>query len=103
MLLNNKQLRGFDAIKRLPSSSAQFPLLLAEAEQKISGQSPKKCLLLNLSANGIPDFVAISLQLFVEFFCPFPGVVKVTHMSGLRGLFVWKQKATTEALDTYSA
>lgn len=25
------------------------------------------------------------------------------HMSGLRGLFVWKQKATTDAPDTHSA
>jgi hypothetical protein len=103
MLLNNKQLRGFDAIKRLPSSAAQPSLFLAKTEQQISRQRFKNGFLLHLTAKVGPDFVAMDLQGFAELLRPFRGVVKVTHMSGLRGLFVWKPKATTDAPDTYIA
>jgi hypothetical protein len=103
MLLNKVKLGREKALKRLPVSGVLLSVLLAKAEEQVS----RVGLVNTLSEVPVSDATPL-WKCFVDHgfksISPFVRVVnfvhREAHMSGLRGLLVWKQKATTDAPDT---
>ncbi|WP_150796633.1 hypothetical protein [Pseudomonas fluorescens] len=106
MLLNEVELGGDKPIKGLPVSGVLLPVLLAKTEEQVSGVG----LVSSLSVVPVGDAGSLwkcFVNHGVNAISPFALVVnflrREAHMSGLRGLFVWKPEATTDAPDSYTA
>lgn len=103
MFLDKAELRRDKPLKGLPVSCVLLPVLLTKAEEQVS----RIGLVSGLPKVPVRDdgslwkrfvnhcFKAIPPFTFVVNF-----LLREAHMSGLLGLFVWKQKATTDAPDT---
>jgi hypothetical protein len=102
MLLNKVELSRDESLKGLPVSGVLLPVFLAEAEKQISREN----LIRRLSNRFVGNRRALWKHLVdrsLNALHPLSLVVHMIHMSGLLGLFVWKQKAITDAPDTYTA
>jgi hypothetical protein len=106
MLLNEVELGWDKSIKGLPMSGVLQPVLLAKTEEQVSGVG----LVSSLPVVPVGDSGSLwkcFVNRGVNAVSPFALVVsflrREAHMSGLRGLFVWKPKAITEAPDTHNA
>ncbi|WP_300727365.1 hypothetical protein [Pseudomonas sp.] len=103
MLLNEVELGWDKTLKTLPVSGVLLPVFLAKAEEQVGG----KCLVNSCPVILIADCTSFwnrFANYLVKAILPFDPVVNsllcVAHMSGLPGLFVWKQKAITDVPDT---
>ncbi|MNY41124.1 hypothetical protein D3C86_1759120 [compost metagenome] len=103
MLLNKVKLGGLNPIKCLPWGCMNGSLIFAKAEKKVAGKCLDEAGLLHFSRELRPDRISLGMDRSVKSARPFVVVVNVSHLSGLRSLFVWKQKATTEIPDTFTA
>jgi len=99
MLLNKKQLSRDKPLKGLPVSGVLLPVFLTKAEKQVSRES----LIHRISSCFVGNRHPLWKHLVdrgTNAIHPLNRVIHITHMSGLPGLFVWKQKATTDAPDT---
>ncbi|MDP9528524.1 hypothetical protein [Pseudomonas protegens] len=103
MLLNKEELSRDYPLKSLPVSGELLPVLLAKTEEQVSRIDLVSGVLVVLVGDAAPLWKRLFNRV-VKAISPFALVVsflrREAHMSGLPGLLVWKQKATTEAPDT---
>ena len=103
MFLNEVELGRDKTLKGLPVSGVLLPVLVAKAEEQVSRVSLVTGSSVILIAddtsfwNRFASYLVKAISLFVPVI---NSLLRVVHMSGLPGLFVWKQKAITDAPDT---
>ena len=103
MLLNEVELGRDKTLKGLPVSGVLLPVLLAKAEEQVS----RVGVVGSISSLSIANNRSLwkrFVKCVIKAIPPLDLVVnpfrREAHMSGLQGLFVWKQKAITDAPDT---
>ncbi|WP_157403813.1 hypothetical protein [Pseudomonas helleri] len=103
MLLNEVELSRDETLKGLPVSGVFLPVLLAKAEEQVSRVGVVGGIS-SLSIANSRSLWKCFVKGVIKAIPPFNLVVnpfrREAHMSGLLGLFVWKQKAITDAPDT---
>lgn len=103
MSIGNIDAQRLKALSEFPGQIKALAHLIIKASQK--KEWVRVVRLIKLSAEK--GIATDSPDLFDSFAnAGLPDVSRahfVSHMSGLRGLFVWKQKATTDAPDTHNA
>jgi hypothetical protein len=103
MLLNDVVPNSCELFKFFPWRVPALAKLFIETEEQESRQSHRDCFAIPL--NYVPAVTSFGKLLCrsLNSIRPSTPVIDVAHMPSLRGLFVWKQKATTDAPGTYSA
>jgi hypothetical protein len=103
MLINKVKLSRHQPFELLPVSGVLLSVLFAEAEEQVARISLVSSLPKVLVGNTAPlwkRFVRLSIHAISPLALVTNCFRREIHMPGLRGLFVWKPKATTDALGT---
>ncbi|WP_161937222.1 hypothetical protein [Pseudomonas syringae] len=105
MLVDQVKTQRFKRIERIPDGLRAAAQSLCETLQLVSAERLPKVLIRIVPCPSFLRVVSQRLLIPIGKRVPLPQVVHFfkAHMSGLRDLVVWKQKATTDAPDTFSA
>jgi hypothetical protein len=105
MLVNQVEVKNIRLRRVIPNRNVPVSKALCKACKLVSPQCLPILLPAPLPAKALFRVFLKSFFGLLYLVSPYPLVVDFweSHMSGLRDLVVWKQKATTDAPDTYRA